>query len=80
MNLVEFRTFLLLCAVINYAVLALWFVAFAVAHDGLYRLHSRWFKLEPKAFDAVHYAGMAVYKVLVLLLNVVPWLALWVML
>jgi hypothetical protein len=62
---------------IAYAVLLLWFVVFVFAHDALYRLHGRWFRLSIETFDAVHYAGMAVFKLGVLLLFAVPWLALW---
>lgn len=64
------------CVGINYGVLLLWFGVFVLAHDLLYRIHTRWFKLSVEAFDALHYGGMAVYKVGVLLLNLVPLLAL----
>ncbi|OGR04625.1 MAG: hypothetical protein A2520_01260 [Deltaproteobacteria bacterium RIFOXYD12_FULL_53_23] len=62
---------------INYGILVIWFGVFLVAHDALYRLHARWFKLSVESFDAIHYAGMTIYKVGVLLLNLVPLLALW---
>lgn len=68
--------FLLWCTALNYAVLTVWFLAFMVAHDGLYRLHTLWFKISREHFDTVHYASMAVYKIGVLLLNLVPYLAL----
>lgn len=68
---------LLLCSLgLNYAILLLWFAVFVGAHDGLYRLHSRWFKLSVESFDAIHYAGLAVYKIGVILLNLVPLIAL----
>ena len=37
-------------------------------------LHGRWFRLSNEQFDTVHYAGMAVYKIGVLLFNLVPFL------
>lgn len=70
------REALLWCAVINYGVLIVWFLVFSLAHDWIYRLHSRWFRLSPERFDAVHYGGMAIYKVGVLLFNLVPYIAL----
>jgi hypothetical protein len=76
MTLVEIRELLLWCAVINYTVLLVWFCAYAFARDWLYSLHSRWFKLSPEGFDAIHYSGMAVYKIGILLLNLVPFSAL----
>lgn len=69
------RDFCFWCAALNYGVLFSWFVAFLVAHDRLCRLHARWFRLSAPQFDAVHCAGMAVYKIGVLLFNVVPYVA-----
>ena len=76
MSLEIAKTFLLWCLAINYAVLLLWFLAFRFAHDWMFRLHSRWFRLSRESFDAVHYQSMATYKIGVLLLNLVPYLAL----
>jgi hypothetical protein len=71
MNISEIKHFLAWSTLINYVVLIIWFVAFIGAHDWLYRLHGRWFKLSRENFDAIHYAGMAVYKIGVLLFNLV---------
>lgn len=64
-------------ALINYGILLLWFVFFALAHDWMYRLHGRWFNLRLETFDALHYGGMAVYKLGIFLLNLVPFLVLY---
>jgi hypothetical protein len=45
----------------------------------MYRLHSRWFRISEERFDAIHYAGMAAYKIGILLLNLVPFVALLVL-
>ena len=78
MNLEVARSFLLWCTVINYAILLCWFLAFMVAHDWLLRLHERWFRLSRDQFDAVHYGGMAIYKLGILMLNLVPFVVLWI--
>jgi hypothetical protein len=70
------RTFLLWCTVINYAVLFIWFFCFVLARNWLFGMHSRWFRLTREQFDALHYGGLAVYKIGILLLNLVPLLAL----
>ena len=77
MNLDTLRDVLLWSMVVNYGVLLIWFAAFTVAHDRIYALHHRWFSISRETFDALHYGGMAVYKVGVLLLNVAPLVALW---
>lgn len=64
-------------AIINSALLLLWFALFTGAHDGLYRLHGRWFKRSREVFDTAHYGSMAVYKVLILMFDWVPLAALY---
>lgn len=70
------RDVLVWSLVVNYGILLVWFVMFSLAHDTVYRLHTRWFRLSRETFDALNYGGMAVFKIGVLLLNVAPLLAL----
>jgi hypothetical protein len=71
--------FLLCSTLINYAVLIAWFLAFVNARDWMRSLHGRWFELPDVTFDAIHYAGMAAYKIGILLFNLTPLLALWLL-
>ena len=66
------RQFFLWCTVIDYGVLLAWFLAFALAHDWMHRLHGRWFRLSREQFDALHYGGMSMFKIGILLFNLVP--------
>lgn len=70
------RRALLWCAIINYGVLVWWFLVFWFAHDWIHRLHGRWFPMPVEHFNALHYGGMAIYKIGILLFNVVPYVAL----
>lgn len=76
MNIALLRDFLLACTVINYAILCTWFVVFCTMHDALFQLHFRWFRLSEENFDALHYQGMSIYKIGIMLLNLIPFLAL----
>ena len=76
MNLDVAAHVLLWCAVVNYGVLLCWFLAFRFAHGWMYRLHGRWFRISIEQFDAIHYAAMAIYKIGILLFNLVPYVAL----
>jgi hypothetical protein len=76
MTTIEIRQVLLWCVGIDYGVLLVWFGVFVYAHDWMYRLHTRWFKLSVETFDAIHYAGLSVYKIGIILLNLVPLVAL----
>jgi hypothetical protein len=56
------RNFFLWCTVIDYGVLLVWFLVFVFAHDWIQRIHTRWFHLSREQLDALHYAGMSVFK------------------
>ena len=77
MNSDNIKELLLYSLAFNYAILMIWFGVFSLAHDWIYRLHSRWFSLSAETFDALHYAGMAVYKIGIIMLNIAPLIALW---
>ena len=74
----EIKEVLLWCVGVNYGLLLVWFGLFVYAHDWLYRLHTRWFKLSVETFDALHYAGLSIYKIGILLLNLVPLVTLYI--
>ncbi len=76
MTLEVTRDVLLWCTVIDYGVLLLWFLVFAFAHGWLERMHGRWFHLSRPQFDALHYGGMSLFKIGILLFNLVPFIAL----
>ena len=76
MSIVIVREALLWCTVINYGVLCVWFLVFLLAHDWMYGLHGLWFHVSVEQFDTLHYGGMALYKIGMLLFSVVPYIAL----
>ena len=72
MTIAVTRNFFLWCTVINYGVLLVWFLVFVFAHDWMFRIHGRWFRLSRDQFDALHYAGMSIFKIRIILFNLVP--------
>ncbi len=64
------------CSLINMGLLLWWFLAFVFAHDWMYDLDSRWFKLSVEQFDAIHYGAMGVMKMMVFVFNLVPYVVL----
>jgi hypothetical protein len=77
MNIAMAREVLLwCCAVINDGILLWRLLCFLLVHEWMYRWHSRWFHLSVEPFDAMHYAGMALFKIGILLANLVPSVAL----
>ena len=75
MAIEELRSVLGWCTLINYAILLFWFAVFVFAHDRLHRLHGRWFAMSGEKFDSVHYTLMGVFKLGILLFNLVPYLS-----
>ena len=67
------------CTLINVGLLTFWFAFYWLGHSWMYRLHGGLFRLSRDKFDAIHYAGLATYKVGIFLLNLVPYLALSIM-
>ncbi len=76
MSIPVIRDVLFVCFMINFGLLLWWFCMFIFAHDLIYKMHSRWFKISAEKFDAIHYAGIACYKIGIFFFNVVPFFAL----
>jgi len=76
MTIQTLREFLLWCAVINIGILMCWGLMFLLVHDWIYRMHGKFFKLSVETFDAIHYSGIAVYKIAIFMFSIVPYLAL----
>lgn len=76
MSVATIHDFFLWCTVVNYAVLLCWFLIFSLARNWIQQLHGQWFRLSAEQFDSVHYEGMAIYKIGILLFNLVPYIAL----
>lgn len=74
MTIEELGTLLGWSALINYLILLLWFTLFSLCHQWIYRLHTRWFRLQPEIFDSLHYGLMGGYKLLIIVFNFIPWL------
>ena len=64
------------CTVINYVLLVAWFLFYVLPHEWFYRFCSRWFRLTVEQFDAINFAGIALYKLGILMFNLVPYVAL----
>jgi hypothetical protein len=44
----------------------------------MHRFHGKWFRLSDERFDAAHYTGMAVFKIGIILFNLVPLVVLYI--
>jgi hypothetical protein len=78
MNIQIARDILMWCTIINYGLLLFWFLLFLLAHDWLIHFYGRWFQLSADQFNAINFAGMLFFKIGIILFNLVPLIALYV--
>ena len=78
MNTDTMQRFLGWCTLINFVGLLWWGGALSVFGDFVYELHGHLIQIQISrpVFDAMHYAGMTFYKMLVMVFNFVPYLVL----
>ena len=64
------------CAILNSAFLFVWLLMMIFGRSFIYHFHSRIFPMSEERFNAIHYSGMAIYKMFIIGANIVPYLAL----
>ena len=76
MTIETMRAVLGWCSIINIGLLLWWSLILIFAHDWVYRFHSKWYNIPVEKFDAIHYSGIAFFKILIFVFNLAPYLAL----
>jgi hypothetical protein len=76
MDVTIIRNFFLWCTIINGALLIFSALLCAFAGGWIYRMHSIWFNLPREAFNIVIYSFVGFYKVIFIVFNLIPFLAL----
>lgn len=76
MNIEVTENFFMWCVVLNYAILILWCLVYKLGHDWHYGITKRWFTVSEEEYDNLNLKGVAIYKVAILMLNLVPYIAL----
>jgi len=76
MSVEALKTFLLWSFLFNYGLLASWSFILVVWRDRIYLLQSYFFPMPQARFDACHFLLLGGYKVAIIVLNLIPWLAL----
>ena len=76
MDIQTLTTFFMWCTIINGALLTLWITIFMLAPDLVYRTQSKWFPLPRETFNVVFYSFLGLFKIVFLVFNVVPYVAL----
>lgn len=59
---------------IGAAVLVLWFLMIALAGGFVHAMHSNVFPMTEESFYILHYAGMGILKILIMVFLLFPWI------
>jgi len=76
MDIQALTSFFMWCTIINGFLLLLWSITFMVAPDLVHRTQSRWFPIPRETFNIVFYSFLGFFKIVFLVFNVAPYLAL----
>ena len=79
MTIETLRHFFAWCAVINYAMLLLWFVLHITAHAPLVKMCERFFNVSGDKYDSISLKAMFFLKLSIWVFNIAPYLALRIM-
>jgi len=69
-------SFFMWCIIMNGALLLLWATFCISAPDLVYRTQSKWFPIPRETFNVVMYSFIGVFKIVFIVFNVVPYVAL----
>jgi len=68
--------FFMWCSILNMGLLMFSFLFLAMAGDFAYRIHGKWFPIPREKFNAALYTFLGMYKILIFVFNMMPYLAL----
>jgi len=75
-NIQQVSDFLLWSVILNYLLLIIWSGIFLLGKNWLYAIHSQFFDISKPAFNAFNYGGMGLYKMLIFIFCLIPYIAL----
>lgn len=75
MTVHQFSVVFGVCSLINIMLMTISFFILSMMRDWVYRMHSKFFPVTESQFNIAIYSFMGLYKVLVIVFNIVPWIA-----
>ncbi|MBN2141588.1 MAG: hypothetical protein PHV85_06980 [Desulfovibrionaceae bacterium] len=76
MDIQALTRFFMWCSILNGGLLLLWAAICLWAPDLIYRTHGKWFSIPRETFDLVIYSFLGAFKILFIIFNLAPFLAL----
>jgi hypothetical protein len=76
MSIPTLTTFFMWCTIINLGIMIVWTIVLGTAPDVTYRLQTKWFPMPQESFNVVVYSALAMYRIVFVVFNLVPLVAL----
>lgn len=76
MDIVTLKSFFMWCTIINGGIYLLWILFLLFAPDFVYRVQSYWFPVARETYNAIIYSFLGLFKVIFIVFNIVPYIAL----
>ena len=76
MDIETLTAFFMWCTIINGAMLVFSGIMIILAQDFVYSMHSKWFHIPRESFNVILYSFLGLYKIVFIVFNLVPYLAL----
>jgi len=76
MDIDSIRAFFMWCTILNLTLLSLSSLICLCAADWAYRIHSKLFSISKETFNMAIYSFLGLYKVLIFVFNLIPYIAL----
>jgi hypothetical protein len=76
MDIQTLTKFFMWCTIINGSLLALWTIMLLLAPALVYRTQNKWFPMPQETFNVIIYSFLGLFKIVYLIFNVAPFVAL----
>lgn len=68
--------FFMWCTILNIGFLLFFFLVLIINIDFVYKMQSKLFPMSRETFNVVLYSFIAIYKIIIFVFNLVPWITL----
>ena len=76
MSIPILTTFFMWCTILNFGIMIAWTIVLASAPDFTYRMQTKWFPMPQETFNVVVYSALGMYRIVFVVFNLVPYVAL----
>ena len=76
MDIQTLTTFFMWCTIINGGIFILWSIFLVLTPDFIYSIQNKWFPIPRETYNVIIYSFLGLFKIVFLVFNVAPYVAL----